>query len=485
MNHPMDRQAALATGSVGRLLMRLALPCITAQVVNMLYNVVDRIYIGHIPFAGTDALTGVGVCFPLITLITAFSALFGMGGAPRASIAMGRGDQATAERVLGNCLAAMLALGVVLTVAVRVSGAPLLLLFGASASTLPYSLSYLNIYVLGSVFVMVSVGLNAFLTAQGFAAVAMKTTLIGAVLNIALDPLFIFAFGLGAPGAAAATVLSQAVSAAWVLRFLFGKKNVWPIRRENLRPRWAVLGPVLALGLSPFIMQSTESLLSICFNASLQRYGGDAAVGTMSILASVMQIIMLPMQGLAQGAQPILSYNWGARNFARVRRTFLLFLACAGGFSTAMWALVQLFPQAFAGIFSSDPALVAATAASAHVYLGCVFASGVQTACQHSFLALGQSKQSLLLALLRKVILLIPLIFILPNFFADKVFAVFLAEPVADLAAAAVTCTTFALWFGRARLTAPPTRRGKPAGIRLFRRIRRPFPWKRERGVFL
>lgn len=446
----MNQQAVLGTGKIGKLLLRLSVPCITAQVVNMLYNVVDRIYIGHITGVGTDALTGVGVCFPLITLISAFSALVGMGGAPCASIAMGRGDRAASSRILSNCLTAMLVLGVVLTVVVRVFSEPLLWAFGASRQTLPYGLSYLNIYALGSVFVMLSVGMNSFLTAQGFAATAMKTTLIGAVLNIILDPVFIFVFGLGAPGAAIATVISQAASAAWVLLFLFGKQNSWPVRRESLRPQWKVLAPVLALGLSPFIMQSTESLLLICFNISLQQYGGDAAVGSMSILSSVMQMVTLPLQGLSQGAQPILSYNWGARNFSRVRRTYRLFLAFAAGFSTVMWVLIQLLPQWFASIFSQDAALVASTAAAAHIYFGCLFATGVQTSCQQSFLALGQAKQSLILALLRKVILLIPLIFLLPYFFTDKVFAVLLAEPVADFLAASVTCLSFVVWFRHA-----------------------------------
>lgn len=446
----MDQQAMLGTGKIGRLLLRLSVPCITAQVVNMLYNVVDRIYIGHIAGVGTNALTGVGVCFPLITLISAFSALVGMGGAPHASIAMGRGDRAASSRILSNCLTAMLVLGVALTAVVRVFSEPLLWAFGASDKTLPYGLSYLNIYALGSVFVMISVGMNSFLTAQGFAATAMKTTLIGAGLNIILDPVFIFVLGMGAPGAAIATVISQAASAAWVLVFLFGKQNNWPVRRENLRPQWKVLAPVLALGLSPFIMQSTESLLLICFNISLQQYGGDAAVGSMSILSSVMQMVTLPLQGLSQGAQPILSYNWGAHNFARVRRTYRLFLAFAAGFSTLMWVLIQLLPQWFASIFSQDAALVASTAAAAHIYFGCLFSTGVQTSCQQSFLALGQAKQSLILALLRKVILLIPLIFLLPHFFTDKVFAVLLAEPVADFLAAAVTCLSFVVWFRHA-----------------------------------
>ncbi|MDD3261027.1 MAG: MATE family efflux transporter [Oscillospiraceae bacterium] len=441
--------ADLGSGSIGHLMLQLSLPSIAAQVVNMLYNMVDRIYIGHIPNTGATALTGVGVCFPILILISAFSALIGLGGAPRASIEMGRSNREGAEKILGNCFTMLLAAAAVLTAVFLCFSRPLLMLFGASEKTLPYGLSYLNIYVLGTVFVLISVGLNAFISAQGAASTAMKTTLIGAVLNIVLDPVFIFAFGLGVRGAAIATVISQAVSAVWVLHFLFGPKTALRLRRKNLRLHRRILLPILGLGLSPFIMQSTESLLNICFNSSLQHYGGDTTVGAMSILSTLMQMVMLPLQGLALGAQPIISFNYGAQKYDRVKKAFRLLLISSFIFTAGCWALMQLLPGIFVGMFTSDAVLTKTTVWASHIYLFGLFASGIQAACQQSFLALGQAKQSLLLALLRKVILLIPLIYILPHLFTDPVFAVFLAEPVADISAACITFLTFFAWFRR------------------------------------
>lgn len=439
--------ADLGNDSVGKLMLRLSLPAIAAQVVNMLYNMVDRVYIGHIPNIGAAALTGVGVSFPILILIAAFSALIGLGGAPRASIEMGRGNRENAEKILGNCFIMLLMCAAVLTVVFFFFSRPLLLLFGASDITLPYGLSYLHIYVLGTVFVLISVGLNAFISAQGAAAVAMKTTLIGAVLNIILDPLFIFTFGMGVQGAAVATVISQAVSAVWVLRFLFGEKTALRLRRENFKLQRKVLMPVLVLGLSPFIMQSTESLLNICFNSSLQHFGGDTAVGAMSILSTLMQMVCLPLQGLTIGAQPIISYNYGAQKYDRVRKALRMLLVSSIIFTTACWACMQLFPSVFVGIFTNDQILTKTTIWASHIYLAALFMVGIQMSCQQSFLALGQAKQSLLLALLRKIILLIPFIYILPHFFTDKVFAVFLAEPVSDTLAACITFFTFFTWF--------------------------------------
>ena len=438
-------QNKLAVMPVGKLLMSLAMPAIAAQIVNLLYNMVDRIYIGHIPGSGSYALTGLGVTLPVITLVAAFAALVGFGGAPRAAIAMGRGDNGTAERILGCCALALLCLAGVLTVGFFVFAEPVLYAFGASSETIVYALPYLRIYVCGSVFVMITTGLNSFITSQGFATVGMRTVMIGAGLNIVLDPLFIFALGMGVRGAALATVLSQAVSAFWVLRFLTGKKTVLRIRKCDLRLSLRILGPVLALGVSPFIMQSTESLLSVCFNTSLQRYGGDLAVGAMTILASVMQVSMMPLQGLAQGMQPIASFNYGAGNMGRVRKVFLMTLGSCLGYSFLMWLLAMLIPGGLARIFSSDEATVEYAAWAMRIYMGasCIF--GAQTACQQTFVALGKAAQSLFLAVLRKIILLIPLIYILPCFITDKVFAVFLAEPVADTLA---VCSTVTLFFG-------------------------------------
>lgn len=464
----MSRQSLhttdLGSGPVGRLLFRLALPSITAQLVNMLYNIVDRIYIGHIAEVGKTALTGVGVTFPIIMIISAFSSLIGMGGAPRASIKMGQGDDEAAERVLGNCFTSLIGVAVVLTGLFLLTNEPLLLLFGASQDTLPYALSYLNIYVCGTLFVQVALGMNMFISAQGFALISMATVLLGAVINIVLDPILIFGLGMGVQGAALATILSQAVSALWVVCFLFGRKTKLRIRRNNLRPRLGIMLPVLALGVSPFIMQSTESLVNIALNSSLQRYGGDPAVGAMAILSSLMQLLSMPLLGLTQGAQPIISYNYGARNQDRVWKTFhLLFLSCVI-FSSAFCVALLTFPAVFIQIFNNDPSLVSITAWAARIFLAGTAFTGVQTACQQTFLAVGQAKVSLFLALLRKIVLLIPLVYIFPLFIPDQVFAVFLAEPVADILAASTTFVTFQIQFRRilARNAAapPPTAEG-------------------------
>ena len=443
MNNRISRQRP----SVGPLLFRLALPTITAQVVNLLYSIVDRIYIGRIPLEGKLALTGMGVTFPVITLISAFAALIGMGGAPRASIALGAKEHDRAERILGTCTAALWALALVLTALFLLFQAPLLKLFGASADTLPYAMQYLNLYVLGTVFVMTSLGLNGFITAQGRSSVAMKTVVIGAVLNTALDPLFIFVFRMGVRGAAVATIISQAVSAAWVLRFLTGKQTVLRLKRAYFRIDRPLLASAVGLGASPFVMQSTESLLTIAFNVSLQRYGGDAAVGAMTILTSVAQMVQLPLTGLAQGAQPILSYACGAKRPDRMKRVVQLNLAAAFVFAFSIWAAVQLFPHTVVHLFTSDEELVERTVWALRVYFALGFTNAFQTGFQQSFVALGEARISLFLALERKVFLLIPFILILPHFFADKLFAVFLAEPVADLLAAATTTTLFLIRF--------------------------------------
>ena len=445
----MQKQPDLGTAPVGKLLARLALPAITAQVVNMLYNLVDRIYIGHIPTVGTQALTGVGVCFPLIMLVSAFAALVYSGGAPRASIAMGKGENAEAERILGSCTALLLTLSVILTVVLTIWNRPLLLLFGASEDTILYAEQYMNIYALGTLFVQAALGLNAFITCQGFAKTSMLTVLIGAVLNIILDPVFIFALNMGVRGAALATILSQAVSAVWVVRFLTGKKTHLRIRVPYLRISAKVYLPCVALGLSPFIMQFTESVLYVCFNSSLLRYGGNLAVGAMTILSSVMQFSLLPLQGLTQGAQPIVSFNYGAGNKERVRACFRMLIVACTVYSAALWALAMLAPQLFAAIFTTDPALRDMTVHALRIYMGATGLFGIQMGCQQTFVAMGNAKTSVFLALLRKVFLLIPLIFILPCFLPNKVDAVFLAEPISDFIAVCVTGTMFYRSFTR------------------------------------
>ena len=451
-----SQENQLGTAPIGKLLFTLAVPAITAQVVNMLYNIVDRIYIGHIPEIGTAALTGVGITFPIITLISAFSSLIAMGGAPRASIAMGAHHPERAEQIMGNCLTALLGLSVVLTALFLLFLEPILWAFGASSNTIGYAMEYMGVYVWGTVFVQISLGMNMFITSQGFAKTSMFTVVIGAALNIALDPVFIFVFDLGVRGAAIATVLSQAVSAVWVMLFLTGRRTTLKVRARCMVLRWKVLLPVLALGVSPFIMQSTESLLSVVLNTSLLKYGGDVAVGAYTVIASIMQVINLPLQGLTQGAQPITSFNYGAGNMDRVRKSVRLLLTCCLTYSCLFWLCIMLIPQVFIGIFSSDPELMDTAVWAARIFLFGCFAFGAQTGFQQSFLALGQAKVSLLLALLRKIVLLIPLIYLLPLFFPDKLFGVFVAEPIADILAASTTTLSF-LVFAKKKLKDKPS----------------------------
>lgn len=438
------QEVNLGEGSVGKLLFRLALPAIIAQMVNLLYNMVDRVYIGHIPETGSLALTGLGLCFPIIMIVTAFSSLVGAGGAPRVAIAMGKGQKEDAEKIMGNCVAALVMIAVLLTIILEIAGEPILRLFGASDATLPYALDYMRIYVAGNIAVMIALGMNAFITTQGFAKEAMKTVIIGAVCNIILDPIFIFVFHMGVKGAAVATVISQSVSAIWVLHFLTSNKSALKIKRENLKISGKVILPVMALGVAPFIMTATESILNIAFNSSLAKYGGDVAVGAMTILSSIMQLQFMPTQGLAQGAQPIISFNYGAHKVERVKKTYhLLFIACTA-YTMIFWIFVQLFPEMFVRIFNnSSPELIATTTWALRIYLLTTGFFGIQMAVQQTFVALGQAKLSLFIACLRKIILLIPLIYILPYFFEDKVFAVFLAEPVADFLSVVIAGSLF------------------------------------------
>ena len=442
-------EADLGNQSVGRLLFRLALPAITAQLINVLYNIVDRMYIGHIPVTGTDALTGVGVTMPAIMAISAFAALVSMGGAPRASIMMGRGDNGQAERVLGNCTTMLVIMASVLTAVFLIFGRQILMVFGASGNTIGYAWDYMQIYAVGTVFVQLALGLNAFISAQGYAKTSMFTVLIGAVCNIILDPIFSFAFDMGVRGAALATIISQAVSSIWVLKFLTSKKSLLTIRRENLRLCAGIILPCLALGVSPFIMQFTESVLFVCFNSSLLKYGGDIAVGSMTILASVMQFSMLPLQGLTQGAQPIISFNYGAMKAERVKKAFRILLFSCLIYSAALWSVSMFAPRVFASMFTNDSKLIEYSVWAIRIYMASSLLFGAQIACQQAFIALGNAKASIFLALLRKVILLIPLIFILPAFVSDKVMGVFLAEPIADFTAVCVTTVTFLVSFRR------------------------------------
>lgn len=436
---------------LGRLLMKLALPTVAAQIINMLYNIVDRIYIGHIPGEGALALTGVGVCMPLILIVSAFAAFVGYGGAPRASIFMGKGDYESAEKTLANCFLLQILVSAVLTAVLLLWNRDLLLTFGASENTIAYGVSYMNIYAIGTIFVQMTLGMNTFITAQGFAKTGMLSVLIGAVANIILDPVFIFGFDLGVRGAALATILSQAMSCAWVLSFLFGKKTQLKIRRKFLRLEPKIFLPSLALGLSTFVMQASESIISVCFNSSLLKYGGDVAVGAMTILTSVMQFAMLPLQGLGQGAQPIISFNYGARNKDRVKGAFQLLLKCSLCYSVLLWLLVMLFPRIFASMFTSDPELLEFTAAALRLYMGSLFLFGIQIACQMTFTSLGNAKASITVAVMRKFVLLIPLIYLMPVLMPqEQTKAVYLAEPIADFLAVSFTAVLFTFQFKKA-----------------------------------
>ena len=443
----MEDKNALGVAPVGRLMLKLAIPAVVAQLINALYNIVDRMYIGHMEEVGDLALTGLGICFPIIIFISALSALAGVGGGSRAAIRMGEKDIDGAEAILGGCTALLLVMALAATALFQIFRDPLLLLFGASENTLPYASGYLSVYLWGTVSVLFSLGLNNFITTQGFATFSMLTVVIGAVCNIILDPIFIFSFRMGVRGAALATILSQTVSAVWVVAFLLGRRTLLKLRVRHLRLKASVLLPVVAIGVSPFIMQSTESLVSISFNSSLRNYGGDLYVGAMTIASSVMQVSTMPLHGLAQGAQPIVGFNYGAGNFERVKKAFRLLLVSCVACTVAVWALVELFPDMFIAVFNNKPELVDVARRTLRVYFAGIFMFGIQSSCQQTFVALGQAKISLFLALLRKIILLIPLIFILPQFLADKVFAVWLAEPVADILAAATTGIMFARRF--------------------------------------
>lgn len=443
----MSDTTNLGEGSIPSLLAKLAIPAVVAQVVNLLYNIVDRIYIGHIPEIGASALTGVGLFTPILMLINAFAMLAGSGGAPRAAIYMGKKDNNTAEKIVGNCFSFLMICAVFLTAVFYITAPKLLVLFGASSVTLSYAVSYARIYILGSVFVLIVLGMNLFITTQGFAKISMLTTVIGAVINIILDPVFIFVLGMGVSGAALATVISQAVGAVWILRFLTGDKTILKLKMCNLRLKADIIGPCLALGISSFVMMSTESILSISFTSSLSKFGGDVAVGAMTIITSTSQLILMPVQGICQGGQPIISFNYGANKNDRVKKAFFTQFKVCIIFTCVCWIIMMLFPQIFAGMFTSDAELVKYTAWALRIYMAGIFSIGFQISCQQSFMALGQAKVSLILACLRKLILLIPLIFILPLILPDKVFAVFLAEPVSDIIAAAVTTTVFMVKF--------------------------------------
>ena len=445
-----EKKEFLATEPIGKLLFRLSIPTVVAQLINMLYNIVDRIYIGHMPGEGSLALTGVGVCMPIIMLVSAFAALVSSGGAPRASIFMGEKDQNSAEKTLGNCFSLQIVVSVILTAVLLIWNKDLLLAFGASENTIGYATDYMSIYAIGTLFVQMTLGMNTFITAQGFTTISMVSVIIGAVCNIVLDPIFIFGFQMGVKGAALATIISQMLSCVWIIAFLCGKKTQLKIKKENLKLRADIILPCIALGTAAFVMQSSESVISVCFNSSLLKYGGDIAVGAMTIMTSVMQFAMLPLQGIAQGAQPITSYNFGAKNAGRVKKTFRLLLITCLTYSIALWAAVMIAPQMFVKIFTSDASLAQFAAPMLRIYLGGLGLFGIQIACQMTFTSLGKAVNSIVVAVVRKFVLLLPLIYIMPSLLADKTQAVYMAEPVADIIAVTFTAILFTFQFKKA-----------------------------------
>ena len=437
----------LGTEPIGKLLLKLSIPTVIAQLINMLYNIVDRIYIGHIPGDGSLALTGVGVCMPIIMIVSAFAALVSSGGAPRASIYMGKQDNQSAEKILGSCFFLQIIVSFILTAVLLFWGKDILLAFGASENTISYASNYMRIYAFGTLFVQLTLGMNAFITAQGFTTISMVSVLIGAICNIVLDPVFIFAFHMGVKGAALATVISQAISTLWIILFLCGKKTQLHLRKKYIRLVPKVILPCVALGLAAFIMQASESVVTVCFNSSLLRYGGDIAVGAMTILTSVMQFAMLPLQGIAQGAQPISSYNYGAKNADRVKKTFRLLLITCSAYAALLWASVQLAPRLFVSIFTADASLIDFTAPMLKIYLGSMLLFGIQIACQMTFTSLGKAVCSIIVAVVRKFVLLLPLIYIMPHVVSNPTAGVYMAEPIADLIAVTFTSVLFAGQF--------------------------------------
>ncbi len=439
----------LETMPVGPLFIKMAVPAVLSQLINILYNLVDKMFIGHMENGGTQALAGMGVTTPVILFLSAFAALVSMGGAPKAAIALGKNAREKAERIMGSCTALLLFISVLLTVGMLMGGEKVLLLFGASKETIGYAVDYMQIYCLGTVFIQLSLGLNTFITTQGFTKISMINVAIGAAINVILDPIMIYACDLGIRGAALATVISQAVSCIFIIRFLVSEKSGIKLKKSYIRTDWKLLRPCVLLGTSPALMQITENMVAISFNTVLQRYGGDMAVASMSVLNSVMQFVMLLLPGLVQGAQPILSYNLGAGHTERVGKTFrCLLVSCIAG-SCIIWAVCMVFPEKIIGIFTGNTALIEYSVTPLRVYLCLLGIYGIQIACQYSFVALDQAKTAIFLTVWRKIILLIPLIFFLPHVVPDPTIGVFLAEPMADFVAVCTTGTMFFRYYRR------------------------------------
>ncbi len=441
-----NKSIDLGTGKIGKLLFTLAIPTIIGQVVNLLYNIIDRIFIGKMP-NGDLAMAGVGVAMPIILLVAAFAMLFAAGGAPLTAIEMGKQDNDKAEEIMGNSLVMLIGVGLILTIVFLIFKESILWAFGASEVTIGYGLDYLSIYLIGTVFVQIALGMNLYINTQGFTKIGMITVMLGAVINIVLDPILIFSLNMGVKGAALATIISQGISAIFILKFLFSKKSILKIRKKYLKINKKLALSMLALGIAPFIMQSTESLVLVSLNNQLARYGGDLAIGAMTIMSSIMQLITMPLMGLTQGAQPIMSYNFGAKQIDRVKSTFKLLFAACLSYSFVVVVSIMTLPEFFVSVFNNKPELVEITSWSMRIYFVGMSLFGAQIACQQTFLALGQAKISLIIAMLRKIVLLVPLIFILPMFMKDGLTAVLLAEPVADIIAIISTVIIFVRFY--------------------------------------
>ena len=442
-------QNDFSKGSIVKNIINLAVPMTLAQLINVLYNVVDRIYIGRIPGAGSLPLTGVGLCLPILSMVTAFANLFGMGGAPLCSIERGRGNVDEAERIMGNSFAMMVLFGVGLTVLGLVLKRPMLYLFGASDATYPYADQYVTIYLLGSLFVMAGLGMNSFINSQGFGRIGMMTVLLGAVANIILDPTFIFVFHMGVQGAALATIISQFLSAAWIIRFLTGPRTILKLRRSAMKLERRRVLKIMGLGLSGFTMSITNSLVQIVCNATLRDFGGDLYVGAMTVINSIREVVQMPVQGLTNSAQPVMGFNYGAEKYGRVRQAIKFTSAVSIVYTCAIWAGLYFAPGFFIGIFSSEEELLAIGVPAMHIYYFGFFMMSLQMAGQAVFVALGRAKNAVFFSIFRKVIIVFPLTVILPHFWGLGTDGVFLAEPISNFIGGAACYATMLLTVWR------------------------------------
>ena len=441
-------------GSIVKNIINMAIPMTMAQLVNVLYNIVDRIYISMIPDIGFSALTGLGVCLPAISIVAAFANLFGMGGAPLCSIERGRSNHKEAERIMGNSFIMLAASGILLTVVGLMIKKPMLYLFGASETIYPYADSYLTIYLLGNVFVMISLGMNNFINSQGFGRMGMLTIVIGAVLNIILDPVFIFALGMGVQGAALATIISQCVSAIWVLKFLTGKKAIYTLNKRSFILDLRRIRRIIGLGISGFVMQVTNSLILILSNSTLQIFGGDLYVGIMTVINSVREVVSMPVMGLSSGAQPVIGFNYGAKKLKRVKSSIKFIILVSVVYNTIVWILIQGFPAFFIRIFDDDPAVFQAGIPAIRLFFIGFFFMALQYTGQTIFLALAKSRWAVFFSIFRKVVLVLPLVILLPRIGGLGTTGVFLSEPISELIGGTACFMTMMLVVWRRELAA-------------------------------